>query len=176
MGVVKEVIYEIDFWSPPLKKHRYSMNAIERRTYVVSGTASGILMEGLQRRDKVASGILEKQDDNLKDLVDARDAPEEISDQDKKKESKSSRKFRSLQKKIDSMVYDYSAVRQGEDEDEVLELLNKDGFYDEILPLDYYLDAGETRARMSPSKMVLYIALMIAILAGTIFGLKTFIF
>ena len=182
MSVVKEVLYDIDYWSLPLKKHRYSLKSVARKAYTSNGTASGILLDEIREREREASGHLSQRllevsesDNVLIPVIEAASAPVPVRI-DQKKESAADRRFRVLKKKVDSLVYDYSAVRQGELEDEVFEILNKDGFYDEILPIDYYLDSGNEIMRASPWKIALYVALLIVMIAGTAIGIKILLF
>ena len=141
--VVKEVIAEgIDYWSPPLKKHRYQWSSIERRAYVDNGTASGILMQEIRERERTYSGILaqkeasKESDYNEQPPQDMDEAHEEaLQDNEEQSEGMPRRKFRTI-KRIEDLIYDDTAVKQGELEDEAYELLNADGFYDEILPVE----------------------------------------
>ena len=141
MGVIKEVIYEINFWSPPLKKHRYTMTSIAKKKYVSSGEGSGLLFEEIHKREKFVeeSGLLKKSSvpDDYNEHVEGTDEEGVLLEANASPSGKApaKRKFRTL-KKLEDILYDDTLVKMGEREDEAYEVLNADGYYDEILPID----------------------------------------
>lgn len=180
--VVKEVIAEgIDYWSPPLKKHRYQWSSIERRAYVDNGTASGILMQEIRERERTYSGILaqkeasKESDYNEQPPQDMDEAHEEaLQDNEEQSEGMPRRKFRTI-KRIEDLIYDDTAVKQGELEDEAYELLNADGFYDEILPVDYDEDFAPA-ARIPFKKLAMYIGVLTVLIGFMIWYVRHFFF
>ena len=180
--VVREVIAEgIDYWSPPLKKHRYQWSSIERRAYVDNGTASGILMQEIRERERTYSGILAQKeaakgtDDNEQPDQNMGEAQEEsLQDNDEQDEATPRRKFRKI-KRIEDLIYDDTAVKQGELEDEAYELLNADGFYDEILPVDYDEDFAPA-ARVPVKQLILYIGALTVLIGFIIWYVRHFFF
>ena len=124
--IIKEEIIEINYYSPPgLKRHRFFISTLEKRA-PVPGTPSGILMEELRQRDRAASGLLETkavqemelggderiERDEFNDFVDGID----MEPSDETEEAAPKRKFRAL-KRIEELIYDDTAVKQGELED-----------------------------------------------------------
>ena len=173
MSIVKEVIQTIDFWSPPLKKHRYKMSSVRKKVFISSGQGSGLLMDELQRRDRLAaaSGILSEQgpvynEDGtyIEPGMDPNAAYYDGADQqDDTGEKAPKRRFRVL-KRIEEIVYDDTAVKQGELEDEAYDVLNDDGFYDEILPVDY--DEDIVMKSEVPIKQIALYGGLLAVLVG----------
>lgn len=181
MSVVKEVIQTIDFWSPPLKTHRYKMSSVRKKVFISSGQGSGLLMDELQRRDKLASGVLSEQkpqyeDGFASDMFEQRpDSYEDGSElQDENKAMAPKRRFR-VMKRIEEIVYDDTAVRQGELEDEAYDVLNADGFYDEILPVDY--DEDISMGSSVPIKEIaIYAGVLALLLGGGAWVIMNFVF
>ena len=173
--VVKEVIAEgIDYWSPPLKKHRYQWSSIERRAYVDNGTASGILMQEIRERERTYSGILaqkeasKESDYNEQPPQDMDEAHEEaLQDNEEQSEGMPRRKFRTI-KRIEDLIYDDTAVKQGELEDEAYELL-------EILPVDYDEDFAPA-ARIPFKKLAMYIGVLTVLIGFMIWYVRHFFF
>jgi len=181
MSVVKEVIQTIDFWSPPLRKHRYKMSSVRKKVFISSGQGSGLLMDELQRRDKLASGLLSEQkpqyEENFaSDMFEQRsDSYEDVSEQpEEKKERAPKRRFR-VMKRIEEIVYDDTAVRQGELEDEAYDVLNDDGFYDEILPVDYDEDIA-MGSSVPIKEIAIYSGILALLLGGGAWVVMNFVF
>lgn len=184
--VVKEVIAEgIDYWSPPLKKHRYSWSSVERRAYIENGTASGILMQEIRERERTYTGILaqkkaaettdEEPAQDMSGFLDDTDGAEvDPTEAEQIEETKPKRSFRTI-KRIEDLIYDDTAVKQGELEDEAYELLNADGFYDEILPVDYDEDYVPA-ARIPIKKLSLYIGILTVLIGFMIWYVRHFFF
>lgn len=196
MSIVKEVEYEINFWSPPLKKHVYSMDTVGRRIRKPKSGATGVLMDELQRRDKIAreSGLLVKSGPLVP--LEPAPLPEDAAPQSASSLPESSstsgilhgnpyagvkdpviteaeppkRKFRSLQK-LENMLYDDTLVKLGELEDEAFEELNADGYYDEIRPIDAD-DDFEFEDNTQMKKIILLVVIIIILFAGLIAYVK----
>jgi len=192
MGVVKEVIYEINFYGDPLKKHRYHMSNIKKKALTTCGTRSGILIEELQRRDRIASGILQERAASgvlsyPQDASQRRGCmePAEYPDfsgvpaqaamlQESSEAPKPKKQFRTI-KRIEEIIYDDTAVKMGKLEDEAYDVLNDDGFYDEILPVDFDEDI-DNRTDLPIKEFLLYTGALILMVGFSAWILMTFVF
>lgn len=193
MNTIREEIYEIHFWSPPnLKKHRYSMNNVKTRTYAATGNATGVLMQEIQRRDRVdretgpliepapvaevnapadvrefpQTGAAEILTETPRVPDAAVQMPAENTEAQVKPPAK--KQFRSL-KKIETLIYDDTLLKLGELEDESYEELNKDGYYDELLPLDSDIDYDFEDSNKTRPILILLIVLVVLIVLGIVF-------
>ena len=194
MGVIREVIYEINFYSPPLRKHRYLMTSVERQHREHTDGGTGVLFDEMHRRDQIvkkASGILtepsEPEETGVQDVPAAAEAqtethtpkPDEVPVNpvtglpisiEKKEEPK--RKFRSL-KRLEDMIYDNTAEKIAELEDEAFLQLNADGYYDEILPddADQDIPIGESLPVKQIAILVSLTVVLAAVLIWSIRGI-----
>lgn len=167
--IIREEEYVIDYYCPfGLKKHVYSMDSVFKRARPKTG-GTGILFDNIvqkERKNKKGTGILSDdaegllndlpryyEEDAITDdpnFVPPEPAPSDLSvtdepaDSDEEK-AKPKRQFRALQK-VEKLIFDETPELIGELEDEAFALLNADGYYDEILPVDYdedfQMDAG----------------------------------
>lgn len=174
-----EVVIEIHYYSPPgLKRHRYFIDNLETRI-PEPGTPSGILLNELRSRESAASGILKSGDrsevDPYSDQAIRAEEFNEFVDQVETeaviKAKPPKRRLRSLNKKIETLIYDDTAVKQGQLEDEAYELLNQDGFYDEILPIDYDDDAPETDKK-PVKELIMYLAILFGMVGIIVLWVK----
>lgn len=171
MGVVREIIETIDFYSPPLKRHRYSYDDVSRRKYVSSGTGSGLLFDEIHRREAAASGLLQQETDKSKyEDESSPEGSQEICQDPSEPEQAPKRRFRTI-KKIGDLLYDDTAEMMGQLEDEAYELLNEDGYYDEILPIDADEDFEESEG-LPVVGIIVSSALLILLIAFGIWYLK----
>lgn len=178
-SIIEEI--EIHYYSPRgLKRHRYFIDSLERGV-PDSDTPSGILFAGIRERDRIASGLLGESmpagvltpRENEQDVPAASTeaVPEKAEDGEGKKKE---RKFRSF-KRLETLIYDDTALKQGELEDEAYDLLNKDGYYDEILPIDY--DEEAPAADRVPLKTLgIYVGILLVLVGFIIWYVKVIIF
>lgn len=180
-----DVIIETHYYCPPgLKRTRYFIDSMERKVPDPE-TPSGLLMHELKERERSASGILhnsgilDRRDLSSDEIIEREEFNTFVEDVEKSEpehaDGKPKRKLRTLKKKIDSkietLVFDDTAVKQGQLEDEAYDMLNKDGFYDEILPIDYDEDAPD--AEKKPIKAVaLYTGVLFILVAFLVWYVK----
>ena len=167
-------VIETHYYSPPgLKRHRFFIDSMEKRI-PEPGTPSGLLIAELREKEKAASSILEK---DTEDMSADEDTPPADNDEELEEE-KPKRRIRSLNrvgKKIETLIYDDTAVKQGELEDEAYALLNQDGYYNEVLPIDYDEDAP-TNDRKSVKVLLTYLAVLFALVGFVAWYIKFFLF
>ena len=168
MSVIREVIENIDFWSPPLKKHRYQMNSVRRKVFISPGKGSGLLIDELQKRDRLAaaSGILESRpstDDTETSVYTYEEFINKTGKEETEKPEK--RRFRVI-RRIEEIIYDDAEIKLGELQDEAYDVLNDDGFYDEILPADY--DEEYEKESSLPIKEIALYGAILLVTIGTI--------
>lgn len=180
MGVVKEVIYTIDFYSPPLKKHRYSMDAVFHKQRVKRQGGTGVLFDEIKRRERLEkerlaeeaarNAALAAQAASSPEMMDSPSSPVITEVPDKPK-----RQFRSIAKaKVDNFLFDDTAEKQGQLEDEAYETLNADGYYDELLPID--ADSDYNLDTALPIKMIIIVTLLLLGVAAFLVWQMTSIF
>ena len=177
MSVVKEVIITINYYSPRLKKHRYSMDAVGKKERMHSGGGTGVLYDEIIRRDQLvkgASGVLDVSqgpyghtDFKEPSQAEIYASPHDDLTKDIVPESKPKRQFRVL-KKVEDMIFDDTPEKLGKLEEEADQMLNADGYYDEILPLD---SDEEVPAEERP-KITVVVALVAALFVLGFIGIK----
>ena len=178
------MIIETHYYCPPgLKRHRFFIDSMEKRV-PDPGTPSGLLMAELRERERAASEVVEPcsvlndrdlSSDEKIEREEFNDFVEEVEKSDPEKGKRKLRTLSRINKKIETLVFDDTAVKQGELEDEAYELLNKDGFYDEILPIDYDEDAPE-KDNSALKTLVIYGGLLIVLVGFIIWYLKYIVF
>lgn len=168
------IVIETHYYSPPgLKRHRFFIDSMERRV-PDPGTPSGLLIAELREKEKAASAVLEKDTGDM--YADEDNAS--VDNGEELGEEKPKRQIRSLKrvgKKIETLIYDDTAVKQGELEDEAYALLNQDGYYNEVLPIDYDEDAP-TNDRTSMKTLLTYLAILFALVGFVTWYIKFFLF
>lgn len=156
----KEIILKIDIACVPLKKHRYNFSEIHKRKEIKEKrSASQLLSSAYREREKREEEILKKKAEVDKTLL------EEI------KKTESETKIRKLQKPRFS-IYDYSEIEHDQLEEDVAELINKDGYYDDIVPIDDEIEESPLK-KLSLGKTVGIIALASLIVAVALFVIFT---
>lgn len=86
---------------------------------------------------------------------------EEQEDQPKKKRKKPKKKKIKLKVRIDNMLYDYSELEEDALEQEAETLINSDGYYNEVMPRDAFLDYDDGQKRIGKPVVIVVTALII---------------
>lgn len=169
---VSEKILKLELWSPVLKRHSYTFSTdskVMARNH--SSEVSGFLYEVLDEIDR-QSQILDEINApagmlNPLDMPDFDLKPETATGE---KSATKKPKIRKLQRKSKFTIYDYSQVEQGILEDQVNELINQDGYYNEILPLDIDDDYETAQIQKKPLILLIIIVLILLFMLGKDFA------
>ena len=124
-NILREEYVRLVLWSRPLRKRRYSFSAVRMKRPPCDAAAAVP-----DPADAEYTGILAPDD------VVFSPAPQDSFIEVPRVKKK---RFRRLAEKIDDTLFDYSEIRQEELEEEIQNLVNMDGYYDEVVPID----AGE---------------------------------
>jgi hypothetical protein len=165
MQTVKDEYTLINLWCRPLARTDYSFDEIREERIKKPNSATGTIIASLERAEldrgsgvlpsqSHASGILRLSEEDI-EIAEARTRLE------RKEDLSSLPRFRRLKAKIDNKVFDYSEIEREKIEEEIQNIVNKDGYYDEIEPVDADDEIEETR-RINPAA-VLVIGLIIAL-------------
>ena len=128
---MSEKITKIEVLSIPLYKHRYIYDQVEKReTPDESRQGSQLLVSAyreMEERERERAQLLQKRD------------PESLP---AKPQEEPPQRFKRLSKPKFS-IYDYSEIEHDQMEENVAALINQDGYYDELIPIDedVYTDA-----------------------------------
>lgn len=178
------IVIETHYYCPPgLKRHRYFIDSMEQRV-PDPGTPSGLLMLELKERERAAMQVQEPatyldeshlSSDERVDRQEFNEFVEEIEKEEPKKKKRKIKALNRINRKIETFVFDDTPVKQGELEDEAYELLNQDGFYDEVLPIDY--DEADPEKSTLPIKTIaIYSGVLIVLVSFLVWYVRTIIF
>lgn len=188
MGVIREAIETIEIYSPPLKRHRYTMSGLGSQVRTSHSGATGLLYDEIVRRDKIASGLLEKSNadaqqkaaekgsydtapDEMKELLDPNEQQNSSTDSDEAPAPK--KKFRVI-RRVEDLIFDDTAEQIGKLEDEAYELLNEDGYYDEILPYDADIEYEEEGGGSTVKRFIILTVVLFALIGLAVWYIKAF--
>lgn len=99
--------------------------------------------------------------------AEAQDIPEADDSKEKKKPKKKSIKVR-----LDNLLYDYSELELEAKEEAVNELINKDHFYDEVLPIDDNLDDSSDSGIKINKPIIIVVGLLFACIAALVYVIQ----
>lgn len=143
----------IVLYSPPLKTVSYHFTNTKKRkkeTHAGSGILSDIIFEKEQRMQEKEQ-ISAQQSELLVNshILNIEDSPaldEEYNDYETdikpnihplfESNSPPPKGFKKLKRSINEKIFDYSEIKQAEIEEKINELVNADGYYSEVLPID----------------------------------------
>jgi len=131
-NILREEYVRLVLWSRPLKKRRYSFSEVRTKRLPCDEASSA-----QDSADAAYTGILTLDDALISPAP--QDSFTEVPRVKKKR-------FKRLAEKIDDTLFDYSEIRQEELEEEIQNLVNMDGYYDEVVPIDAgeeYAEKGE---------------------------------
>lgn len=123
-----------------MARKEYFFSEIRQEAIRNPKSATGTLLSSLEKAEMDkgsgvlpsqtrASGILKMSEDDI-EIAEARARLES------KEDLSALPRFRRLKARIDSRVFDYSEIEREKIEEEIQNLVNKDGYYDEIEPVD----------------------------------------
>lgn len=161
-NVISETIIKIELSSPGLKKTHYYHGEVSKKK---PSDATGYLLDYLQLRE---NKIQEQEEKNYEEavamsqLLKPEDNPAlfaEIEEYEVKKQEiieSPTPSFRKLNRKPRKFtIYDYSAIEQEELEERVDQLINSDGFYNEVLPYDHGQAVEKEKSKKQMSNKLL---------------------
>lgn len=145
MNILSEELIKIEVWSRPLAKTHYAPAALAEQPRPKDKEGTGILFEQLIEANEANEA--DEIETNIEDLFNPLDLPEISAPNEhtaadtKAPRSKGIRRF---MPKID--IYDYSELEAEALEQKVDELINADGFYNEVVPIDADEDFDSARS------------------------------
>lgn len=185
MEVISEEYRQYEIWCRPLERTRYSFS--EMRTKSISaddGGSSALLREFREKERLYAEQVetrTEQKDEAYEEYTSALSttsesyaaiAGKEVPSQNKETSSapRASRepRLKRLRAKITDAVFDYSEIEQEKIEQQINDLVNADGYYDEVEPID--IDVSYEKPSRITKPLIISIILFIAYI---IFILRT---
>lgn len=175
MQTVRDEYTQINLWNRPLARKEYLFSEIRQEAIKNPKSATGALLSSLERAEMAkgsgvlpsqarAPGILTMSEEDIV-IAEARARLEN------KEDINALPRFRRLKAKIDNRVFDYSEIEREKIEEEIQNLVNKDGYYDEIEPVDADEELEEDR-RINAGIFVV-VTLIVALMAFLVIYIKT---
>ena len=188
MNIVSEQYIQINLWCKPLSRSRYSFDEVRKKKLHLRSDGTTTLLATMRERDRKeaeASRILQREQrekDNVhaeytnalsefsevfagfskSEIAEAIETESEAAEEPV--EAVSRPRLKRFRSKIDAAVFDYSEIEQQKIEEEINDLVNADGYYDEVKPVD----ADEEYEEKNPinKTVILLIGALIVFLAG----------
>ena len=158
MQEVKDEYLQFNLWTRSLGKTTYAFSDLKTGKISDPTSATGALVASLEKAETVkGSGVLPAQHPSVaaaSNLTDEEAAIAEARARLEHKEDLSSLpRFRRLKAKVDSRIFDYSEIETSKIEEEIQNIVNRDGYYDEILPVDADEEVEEA-SKLNPLALV----------------------
>ena len=145
MQTVRDEYLQFNLWSRPLSKHKISFSELKMGFVTNPKSATGALVARLEQAERQkGSGVLpaqhpEQSRDSSGTLhmseEDAAIAAARARLEDRE-DIEALPRFRRLKAKMDSKIFDYSEIETAKIQEEINNVVNTDGYYDEIEPID----------------------------------------
>lgn len=152
MQTVKDEYLQFNLWCRPLSKRNFAFSELKTGYVTNPKSATGALVASLEKAEKVkGSGVLPPQHPSQQDPSTLNMSEEDrvISEARARLESKEDisalPRFRRLKAKMDDKIFDYSEIETAKIQEEIQNVVNRDGYYDEIEPVDADEDYEEKR-------------------------------
>lgn len=190
MEVISEHYKQYEIWCRPLDRTRYSFSEMKKKKLPANDEGSSALLRSYREKERIfieKSGILERQsrherDEAYEEYTSALSVTSESYAAIAKKEEEESKapvhsqpmksslpqapRLKRLRAKISDAVFDYSEIEQEKVEKQIDDLVNSDGYYNEVEPADIDVEY-EKKSRITKPliiAIVLFIAYVIFIL------------
>lgn len=154
MQKVKDEYLQFNLWCRPLAKREFAFSELKTGFVTNPKSATGALVASLEKAEKVkGSGVLPPQHPTQASESGFLNMSEEdkvISEARARLENKQDinalPRFRRLKAKMDDKIFDYSEIETAKIQEEIQNVVNRDGYYDEIEPVDADEDYEEKKA------------------------------
>lgn len=158
MQEVKDEYLQFNLWTRTLGKTTYAFSELKTGKVSNPKSATGALVASLERAEGVrGSGVLPAQHPAVTSAANMTDEDAAIAEARARLEYKEDLnalpRFRRLKAKMDNRIFDYSEIETSKIEEEIQNIVNKDGYYDEILPVDAD-DDYEEPSKLNPLALV----------------------
>lgn len=178
MAIIEEQYIQINLWCRPLSRTRYFVSELRHvKLHPRSDGTTTLLaaMREKERREDEASKVL-MQEKRSRDKVHAEytnalsefseayagfsksEIAENIEAEDGLLEqaevSEPRQRLKRIRTKVATALFDYSEIEQQQIEEEINELVNADGYYDEVEPIDANEEFEEKRT-LNPTVLIL---------------------
>lgn len=169
--VYEEEFLQVNLWCRPLGRSTYRFADMKKGVAKNLGKATGTLFREFEAKEKAASGVLVPKEPVLNQNGDvdyeAEEERREIAEararlESNKEDFASMPRLKRLKARIDSRVFDYSEIEREKIEEEIANLVNKDGYYDEIEPMDADENYKE-EFKVNPFLIGLFVALFVTV-------------
>ena len=170
MQTVKDEYLQFNLWCRPLSKRTFSFSELKTGFVTNPKSATGALVASLEQKEKVkGSGVLPPQhptqapDAGLPEMSeDDRVINEARARLEKREDLNALPRFRRLKAKMDDRIFDYSEIETAKIQEEIQNIVNRDGYYDEIEPVDADEDYEEKRT-LNPLAFVVGGAILVLV-------------
>ena len=143
MQNIKDEYLQFNLWCRPLSKKRFAFDDLKTGYVTNPKSATGALVASLEKAEKVkGSGVLPPQHP-----TQGKPEHQSMSEEDRviseararlenKQDISALPRFRRLKAKMDDKIFDYSEIETAKIQEEIQNVVNRDGYYDEIEPVD----------------------------------------
>ena len=195
MSIIEEQYIQINLWCRPLARTNYSFDEIRKAKLHPRSDGTSTLLAAMrekERREDAATRAL-MQEKRANDAVHAEYtnalsefseayagfSKSEIADSIAAEEQSASvdetpdikvrpHRLNRLRTKVATALFDYSEIEQEKIEEEINELVNADGYYDEVEPVDVNEDYEEEKS-INPTVILLVGVLIIFLAASALY-------
>lgn len=165
MQIIKDEYIKIELWCRPLAKERYLFSEIKKGKVKNVGKGTGTLFAAMaqaQEKARHESDILKaKQEAGLLSLT-----PEQLEIAEARarleepvEDLSSMPRFKRLKARVDNALFDYSEIKREQIAEEINKLVNKDGYYNEVEPVDADQDFKES-VKISPAIVAIIVGIV----------------
>ena len=190
MSIIEEQYIQINLWCRPLARSTYSFDEVRQEKLRPRSDGTRTLLAAMrekERREDAASGLLAKEK-HAHDNVHAQytsalsefspayagfskdEIAESISAGDGQEEAEEKpRRLKRFRTKVATALFDYSEIEQQKIEEEINELVNSDGYYDEVEPADANEDYEEERTLNTTAIFLIVVLIVFLALSGVYF-------
>lgn len=191
MSIIEEQYIQINLWCRPLARSVYSFGELRQEKLRPRSDGTKTLLATMrekERREDEASGLLMQErrvHDNVHDQYtsalsefspayagfskdEIAESISEEEDQEYQAEEKPHRLTR-LRTKVATALFDYSEIEQEKIEEEINELVNADGYYDEVEPADVNDDYDEEKPLNTTAIFLVGVLILFLVLSGVYF-------
>lgn len=181
MQIIEETYIKINIWCRPIAKTRYKVTEIHSRPLPKDRRGTAMIMAEMRQKEKSRHETPDKapqrapEDKAHKEYTSALsvfsesyagfDHAEEaevplVSESiNEAPQEESTPRLKRLRTRISEALFDFSEIEQGEIEDRVNELVNSDGYYNEVEPEDADVEYASSR---TINKSVILLAMLLA--------------